>query len=660
MTVVPRRAGCTGMQRGPANSCGSSRHERHSFMTGVLRLKYLFLLGCSLLSTAPALAQDAAATTAVDDERGEELVLYHPYRDTYITVVATGQVEPLVRSGQSISVVGRDEIEAVQGPDLTRVLERLPGVTTARSGGLGSQTSLFVRGANSQQLLVTIDGVRMADVASPGGGFDLGTLLTGSVGKLELLRGSNSVAWGSDAMGGVLAVTTKVPNGVTGSLEYGAHDSLTTGASAGTAGNGYNVAVSGGYARTDGISAYAAGTEPDGFRQWHGTVQGGVELVPDLWLRAVGRYADSKVHFDGYPAPNYTFADTPEYQTTRQGSGRVGLDYSGNDLKLAAGIALSDTRRAYYDPTFGAAPNFETTGRSWRADVKGRADLSDELVLDFGADSEWTRFSTTFDARQEARLSSGHALLGYHGGGVHLTGGVRLDDHDRFGSHWTFGANGAVDLSDNLRLRASFGEGFKAPTLYQLYGYGGNVALRPETSTAFDAGIELGDRGGYRHFAVTLFRRDSRNLIDYVWPSGYFNTARARAEGVEAELTGELTEGLRGYASYSYTKSVNRQTGKDLARRPRHAFSTGLDWTTPLAGLKLGADLRVVSESFDDAGNFTRLDGFALVTVRASLPVTEQVELFGRVENLGNKRYQTVAGYGTYGRSAYAGVRARW
>ncbi|MBK9011229.1 TonB-dependent receptor [Novosphingobium sp.] len=619
-------------------------------------MKYLFLLGCCCLSSAPALARDAA----VDDEPGEQVILHHPPRDTYITVVATGQEEPLVRSGQSISVVARDEIEAVQGPDLTRVLERLPGVTTARSGGLGSQTSLFVRGANSQQLLVTVDGVRMADVAAPSGGFDLGTLLTGSIGKLELLRGSNSVAWGSDAMGGVLAVTTRVPGGLTGSLEYGAHDSLTAAASAGTGGDGYSLAVSGGYTRTDGISAYAAGTEPDGFRQWHGTVQGGAELTSGLWLRAVGRYADSTVDFDGYPAPSYSFADTSEYQTTRQGSGRIGLEYTGKGLKLAGGIALSDTRRAYFDPTYAATPNFETAGRSWRADLKGRADLSDEFVLDFGADSEWTRFSTTYDARQDARLSSGHVLLGYHGDGVHLTGGVRLDDHDRFGSHWTFGANGAVELAEGLRLRASFGEGFKAPTLYQLYGYGGNVALRPETSTAFDAGIELGDRGGYRHFAVTLFRRDSRNLIDYVSPGGYFNTARARAEGVEAELTGELTEGLRGYASYSYTRSVNRQTGKDLARRPRHAFSTGVDWTTPLADLKLGADLRVLSGSFDDAGNFTRLDGFALVTVRASLPVTEQVELFGRIENLGNKQYQTVAGYGTYGRSAYAGLRARW
>jgi len=646
------------MQQGNRNPAGPSAMNGSSFMTGALRLKYLFLLGCSLFVTAPALGQDTAADG--QDQQGEPIILYHPYRDTYITVVATGQVEPLVRSGQSISVVGRDEIEAVQGPDLTRVLERLPGVTAARSGGLGSQTSLFVRGANSQQLLVTIDGVRMADVAAPGGGFDLGTLVAGSIGKLELLRGSNSVAWGSDAMGGVLAVTTKVPDGLAGSVEYGAHDSLTTTASAGTTGDGYALSASAGHVRTDGISAYAAGTEPDGFRQWHAGAQGKARLAADLWLNAVGRYADSKVDFDGYPAPTYAFADTPEYQTTRQGSGRVGLDYSGSAVKLAAGLALSDTRRAYFDPSFGSAPNFETAGRSWRADLKGRADISTVLTLDFGADSEWTRFATTFDARQDARLASGHALLGYHGGAVHLTGGVRLDDHDRFGTHWTFGANGAIELRDNLRLRASFGEGFKAPTLYQLYGYGGNVALKPESSTAFDAGIELGDRGADRHFAITLFRRDSRNLIDYVSPSGYFNTARSRSEGVEAELAGELAPGLRGYASYSFTRSINRQTGKDLARRPRHAFSTGLDWTTPLADLKLGADLRVVSDSFDDAGNVTRLDGFALVTLRASLPVTEDLDLFGRIENLGNTRYQTVAGYGTYRRSAYAGLRARW
>ena len=100
--------------------------------------------------------------------------------------------------------------------------------------------------------------------------------------------------------------------------------------------------------------------------------------------------------------------------------------------------------------------------------------------------------------------------------------------------------------------------------------------------------------------------------------------------------------------------------GKDLARRPRNAVSAGFDWTSPLAGLKLGADVRMVSDSFDDAGNFTRLDGYGLVTLRASVPLPGGFELYGRVENLGNVKYQTVADYGTYGRTGTVGVRAKW
>ncbi len=618
-----------------------------------MRLKFVFLLGCSLGVAAPAMAQEAGGNV-------DEIVLNERVRDTYITVVASGQDDTLPRTGQSISVIGADEIAAIQGPDLTRVLERLPGVTMARSGPLGSQTSVFVRGAPSQQLLVTLDGVRLDDVAAPSGGFDLGTMLPGGIGKIELLRGSNSVVWGSAAMGGVLALTSERFNGAKAGLEYGANNTVSADATLGTAGEHYNLTASGGYTDTDGISAYAKGTEKDGFRQWHAQLRGEAELASGLRVNAVGRYADSKVDFDGFPPPFYSFADTPEYQTTKQGSGRLGLAYDSNALHLEGGVAYSDTRRAYFDPTFGSAANYDTKGRSWRADLSGRADLAQAVTLDFGADSEWTRFSSMFDPQQDARLSSGHMLLGYHNGGINLSGGVRLDDHDRFGSHWTFGANGSVDLADSLRLRASYGEGFKAPTLYQLYGFGGNAKLQPETSKAFDAGIELGDRNGGQHLALTLFRRDSRNLIDYVFPSGYFNTGRTRAAGFELEGDWALSDNFTARASYSYTKATDRNTGKDLARRPRNALSAGFDWTTPLAGLKLGADLRMVSDSFDNAGNTVRLDGYGLVTVRASVPLGEHFELYGRVENLGNVKYQTVANYGTYGRSGFVGVRTRW
>ena len=618
-------------------------------------MKYLFLLSCSLVVAAPAWAQGQASQDLPDVDSAA-----NPTNSDTIVVVATGTKVSLLQSGQSISVINAAELESVQGPDLTRTLERLPGVNFARSGGLGSQTSLFVRGANSEQLLVLIDGIRMEDIAAPSGGFDLGTLMSGGIGRVELLRGSNSLAWGSEAIGGVLALDTDTRSGARASLEGGAHNSFDANAGLGLTGDRYTLGLTGGYTSTDGISAFAGGTEADPFRQWHIGGRGSFGLTDSLKVVAAGRYADSKIDFDGYAPPLYNFGDTPEYQTTKQGSGRVGLEYASSALNLGTGVALSDTRRAYFDPTYGTAPGFETSGRAVHADITGRANLSDQWSLDFGGDADWSRFSTTFDPRQTARIVGAHALLGYHGEQLNLTAGGRVDDHDRFGSHTTLGANGSFALDDNWRLRASWGQGFKAPTLNQLYGYGGYTLLKPETSEAFDAGLEYGQRNGRGHIALTLFRRDSSNLIDYVNPTGYFNVSRARAEGIELEGGAQVTERFKVQASYTYLTATNRLTGKDLARRPRQLASVSADWTTPLHDLKLGADLRMVGDSFDDRGNFTALDGYGLLTLRASVPLGDHLELYGRVENVTDAAYQTVSGYGTYGRSAYGGVRVKW
>lgn len=618
-------------------------------------MKYLLLLSCSLVVASPAWAQESAAAAAAP-----EIFIDDSHNKDSIVVVATGMRDEVRNLGQSISVLLPEELESVQGPDLTRALERLPGVSYARSGGLGSQTSVFVRGANSEQLLVTIDGVRVEDTAAPSGGFDLGTLLGGGIGRAELLRGSNSLAWGSDAIGGVLALTTDTRPGERASIEYGAYNSLDANAAMGLESYRYSLGLSGGYSHTDGISAFAGGSEADPFRQWHVAARGSFDLSANLKIVAAGRYADSKVDFDGFPPPFYSFADTPEYQTTKQASGRAGLEYSGNGLQLSAGVALSDTRRAYYDPTYGSASNFNTIGRSVHADLTGRADLAENWTLDFGADADWSRFFTTFDPRQTARIIGAHALLGYHGGRLNLTGGARIDDHDRFGSHTTLGANASFDLYGGWRLRGSWGQGFNAPTLSQLYGYGGNALLKPETSEGFDAGLEYGQRNGAGHFAVTLFRRDSTDLIDYVYPTGYFNVSRTRAEGIELEGGVSVTERLRVQGAYTYLTATDRSTGNKLARRPNHLASASLDWRTPLHDLALGADLRLVGDSFDDRGNFTSLDGYGLLTVRASVPLGTHLELYGRVENVTDQAYQTVAGYGTYGRSAYGGVRLTW
>ncbi|WP_245626596.1 TonB-dependent receptor plug domain-containing protein [Croceicoccus naphthovorans] len=592
-----------------------------------------------------------------------------------IVVVATGLPLSIDSTGQPVSVVDLDEIESIQGPDLTRVLSRLPGVTQSREGGPGSLTGVRVRGGEADDLLVLIDGVRVNDASDIGNQFDFGNLLAGNVERIELLRGSNSVVWGSDAISGVMNVVTRIDNGVAGSLEYGSDDTKYATLSAGTVQGPLAAGLAGSYYDTDGFSRAASGTEDDGFRQWQLTGRARYDLTPELAIVANGRFANGRTEFDGFPAPDYVLADTEDYSRTRQYSGRTGLHYATDLLTLDAGYALSDTRRRYYDAAQDEAFQYAYKGRSERAELFGRITPAGQVALDFGADREWTRFDTTFGDDAKANTTSGHALLGWYGEAASVAAGVRYDDHSRFGDEWSFGANGTVNLVSDVRLRASYGEGFKAPSLYQLFSDYGNPDVQPETSRAYDIGIEKGSRGGPLFIALSAFRRDSRNLIGFAScfgitdglcatrPYGYYdNTSRARAEGFEVELAASPSATLQTGASYSYVKAVDRTPdgfteGNDLGRRPRHALAAWIDWQTPWL-LSLGADARLVGDSYENINNTTELDGFATVDLRASLPFGP-VEAFGRIENLFDSGYQTAAGYATAGRSAYAGIRFR-
>jgi vitamin B12 transporter len=222
-----------------------------------------------------------------------------------------------------------------------------------------------------------------------------------------------------------------------------------------------------------------------------------------------------------------------------------------------------------------------------------------------------------------------------------------------------------------LRLRASYGEGFKAPTLFQLLSDYGNDALRPERSRSFDLGLAWRTRAAPTWGAVTLYRRDSRNLIDFVSCFGvsggicanrpfgtYDNVGRARAQGFEVEFGLAPSQRLRTSVAYSYLDAKDRANGAQLARRPRHALTATVDWTSPI-GLVLGGDVRLVGDSFDDAAGAVPLDGHALADLRASLPLGERFEFYGRIENLFDARYTEVAGYGTRGRAGFVGARLR-
>ncbi|HSQ97025.1 MAG TPA: TonB-dependent receptor [Croceibacterium sp.] len=593
-----------------------------------------------------------------------------------ITVTANGTPEPLDDTGQPVTLIGRDELDAVQGPDLTRVLAQAPGVSFSRNGAQGSFTGLHVRGAEAEQLLVLVDGVRVADPAAPGGGFDFGNLLAGNVGKIDLQRSSNSTIWGSDAIGGVLAISTLADAGLQASAEYGARDTA-FGTLAG--GIGDERAFLGGstsWYRSDGFSSAASGSEPDGFEQWEVNVQGRVVLTPGFSAFAHGHYAKGQADLDGFPAPDFLLADTAETQSTRQASAAAGATYDRSDLRLSAVYSFATTDRRTFDPAQGADPTFTSNGRNQRVDVTGTWRLG-SIRVNFGGDYEQTRFVTLLDAAEHTHADGAYLQLGIESDTFSAHAGARRDEHAGFGGATSLGADLSYGLARDLRLRASFGEGFKAPTLFQLLSDYGNTALRPERSTSADLSLAWHDRSAMPYASATLFRRDSHDLIDFVSCFGpangicagrpfgtYANVGRVRAQGVEIEAGAEVLRRLAARLTYSLVQTENRTPGSPargnaLARRPRHTLSVGADWQVVGGGPSLGAGLRWVSRSFDDSANLVPLRSYAVLDVMASWPVSRTIEVYGRVENVTNERYQTAAGYASPSRGAFVGARVR-
>lgn len=578
-----------------------------------------------------------------------------------IVVTATGAPQRVVEVGQAITIVDRATIETRQTSVLSDLLATTPGVTVSRTGGVGSVTSVRIRGAASAQTLVLIDGVRANDPSEPGGAFDFGPLFAGSVERIEILRGPNAVAWGSQALGGIVAITTRPPGAAPSfdaSAEYGAFDSARGTASASYGIGPVSARLGGSYTRTDGISALRAGTERDGFDQYAANGRVGVALSDAVALDLRGYYTRSKTAFDS----QFSTGDTNDEAIAKQLIGYAGLTADLFDGRLANRIGVS---HAKIDRFYTGGFDFEAHGTSNRVEYRGDARLGEAIRSVFGAEYEATRLRT-FDAfsgtdiRTTGIWSVYAQLLASPLAGLHLTGGVRHDEHRTFGGKTTVGGNAAWTFASTT-MRASYGEGFKAPSLSQLYGFGGSTDLRPEESRSIDVGIEqrlLGDR---LRASVTWFDRRSRNLI--VSNPATFelsNIARGSADGIELELAATPTPALTLTANYSYVRSIDAtpggaNAGRDLQLTPRQHLSTSVDWSRgPVA---LGATILVVGDSFNDRANAVRIDGYATTDIRARVTLGNRITLYGRIENLFDAHYETVSGYGTYGRNGHVGIR---
>ena len=592
--------------------------------------------------------------------------------DDVIVVTASGFEQPRSETGQAIDIVDRERLDQLQSATIGDALQSVPGVTVAARGGLGGQTSAFLRGGNSSQTLVLIDGVRINDLTSPNGAFDFGTLMTGNIGQVEVLRGPNSVIWGSQAIGGVINIQSLAPaDGFEGRFgaEYGAADTKRMNANiAGTSG-AFEGSFGGSYVDAKGISALAGGTERDGFENFAGNGRLKVNISDAVNLDFRGYYNHATVEYDSAFGIG---ANALPVTRNRQFVGYVGANFVAFDSRMQNRIAYTrtDIRRLGTDPVLFSFNNFIVRGSIDRAEYHTAFDVNDALTMTAGLEYERTFASTSFEGAA-ADVARNHVASGFSQiivrpvAGLTVTGGVRHDKYNDYGGQTTLGGNIAFTPNDGrTMLRATYGEGFRAPTLSEGQPPYGNPDLRPETARNFDLGFEQQILNGTARFFATYFNRRSTDLIAFSFATFQSeNIDRVKSTGVEAGFSLNPTDRLDIRASYTLVDAVNRSVGANfgnqLALRPQHSGSLTVDWQTPI-GLSVGSSVLLIGDSFDDASNSVALDGYALVGLRASLPINDRLELYGRVDNIFNVQYSVVAGYNSFGRNAAVGVRAKF
>lgn len=597
------------------------------------------------------------------------------------------------RVSATVTVLDEPAIVALQPIALTDALLRTPGVSMSRNGGYGTTTSLRIRGADSGETVMVIDGMRLSDPSATAGGYGFSNLLLDDVDRIEILRGPQSILWGSDATGGVVNVRTRRPTEpLEGSfaVEAGTHDTVSARAGVGGSSDLIDWRLSASRFTTDGISARSSGTEDDGFQRSAASGTVTLRVAPGVSVDLRGYWADATNDFDG------TSGDTLAYGKTKEWSGYAGVNFALLDGRLVNRIAVlqNETDRENYDPTRSIRQiTFDAHGRLRRYEYQGTLTLNDAVQAVFGAEREEQRMTTASPANN----ATPYALTPYAVDmdslyaelrvtplrGLTLDGGARYDHQSRFGGQTVWSAGAAYTPNDGATvLRASYDEGFKAPSLYQMYSIYGTAGLAPQKAKGWELGAEQ-NFGKALRLSATWFERDTDNLIDFAYcptrgtlPAecyipgtttsrfGYYaNVKAATARGLE--LAGSARLGvLFAEGNYSWTKAEDRTEGaatygRQLQRVPRHMANAEAGVDLP-QGLRASVAARYSGRTFNAATGTATLPDYWLIDLRAQMRIKENLMLQGRVENLTDKDYETAAGYSALGRTVYVGVRSRF
>ncbi len=629
------------------------------------------------LCAVPGLAVAASAETSADDNG---------------TIIVTALRAPVdeTRVSSSVTVLDRQAIETAQPIALTDVLDRTPSISLARTGSYGQVTSLRIRGADPADNVVVIDGMRMSDPTAITGGFDFSQLFADDIARVEILRGPQSILWGSHALGGIINVTTVVPTRPLQSdlsVEAGSHQTVDAHAGLGGTSSWVDWRVSGSTFATEGIPTLSGGTQPNGYTRQAASGMLTFHLTPAVALDLRGYWDSARNGFsDTFSLPDGIFSG--DYALMKQWSAYAGLNVALLDgrFKNRISVQADQTHNEDFYPLQTPQLSFVGHGRTLRYEYQGTLTAAKGVDLVFGAEREeqHMRVGSPYDALQPYELfplvANTNSIYGEARvspfTGFTLNGGVRYDHHSQFGGSTVFSA-GAVYTPDQgtTVVRASYDQGFKAPSLYQLYSDYGSVNLKPERAKGWEAGLERGLFGKAVQVGVVWWERHTTNLIGFAYcpypidpkdptlpPAclingfGYYaNVAAAQGRGLE--LTGHARI-AKVFADANYAIVVNEDRtpgavtyGVQLPRVPRHLLNATLGYDLS-AGVSTSVALRWAGASFDTASSSQMLPGYALVDWRVEWKLAPALTLFGRFENIGDKRYQTAAGYNSLGSTA--------
>ena len=588
-----------------------------------------------------------------------------------IVVTPNRTPQDKAKSGSKVEKVDREEMEAQSLPLVTDYLTLMPGVAITSTGGVGAEGSLAIRGAARRYVKTLYNGIDISDPSNTQVQTSYQYLLSDGLDSIEVLKGSQSTLYGSDAIAGVISVST-----LGGIVPGVRHRIQAEGGSFGTVRGSYGLRAAdeaGAFAlnltgfRTDGISAAAAGTERDGYENVTADINGEYRFSENFSVFASGLFIDAEAEYDN------AFASPPaddliNTNFTTQLAGRMGfnLDLLDGRFKNTVSIQAFDVKRDIVSTGFLANYN----GSRVKADYQGSYEANEWLQLQFGADHERQSSDTltSIGTPWQAATSDSFSLTGFWGQVVltptealTLTAGVRHDEHSEFGGATTYRGTASYAFADwGTRLHSSIGTGFRAPSLYELNDpFSGNPTLQPETSFSLDAGVEQTFFGGRLVTDVTLFLLDIDDLIINDASTGFVYQqvpGTTKQRGVEAAAVWRANEWLDLGAAYTYTDS-RTQTGTRNIRIPRHAIALTAE-AKPWERWTFSTAVKVALDTVDSGG--FELDDYVLANAKVGFKPTEDTELYVRVENLLDQDYQTSRGFNTPGFSAFAGFKAEF